>query len=174
LTERARESSLTERGREATPTDRPRERRWWPFVAPVVLAALAISLLLPAGRHQWALSLFRQPTSYTALSFNHASALPARAVKNAPLRISFDIANHEGRAVRYRYVVSQTSAGEASTFRMLGESAKSVASGTTWSVTTSIRPSCTRSPCRVEVALPGHPETIDFLLTLTAGKRVSG
>jgi hypothetical protein len=169
LTERAREA--TERGREATPTDHPRERRWWIFVAPVVLIAVGISLLLPAGRHQWALSLFRQPTNYTALSFDRAWALPSRAAKNAPLSISFDIANHEGRAVRYRYVVSETSAGEAGTYQALGESARTVASGGTWSVSTSIRLSCTRSPCRVEVALPGHPETIDFLLTVTARKR---
>jgi hypothetical protein len=151
-----------------------RHRRWWPFVAPIVLVAVAVSLLTPAGRHQWALSLFRQPTYYTALSFNKAWALPATAAWDAPLSVSFSVANHEGRAVRYRYVLTETAGGGSGRPTTLKQSAKLVPAGSTWTVSTSVRPTCASSTCRVEVSLPGHPETIDFLLDLTFGPPAGG
>lgn len=146
-------------------------RRWWPVLVPLAVLAIGVSLLLPAGRHQWALSLFRQPMRYTALSFNKAWALPTTAVINEPIAISFTIGNQEGRAMDYRYGIIESAGGISHT---LGESTRIVAAGATWIVSTVIRPTCATSPCRVEVWLPGHPETIDFLVTLRAGRKKHG
>jgi hypothetical protein len=147
-------------------TERTRERRWWPVVAPLALIAIAASLIFPAGRHQWALSLFRQPTRYTSLSFDRASNLPSTAPAGAPLTFSFSVGNHEGRAVTYRYLISEGSSGKEET--VVEQSTRMIASGATWTVSTSVAARCTGSPCRVQVSLPGHPEIIDFLVTLTA------
>jgi hypothetical protein len=162
-------------------------------VTTLTLLAVGGSLLSPSGRHQWALSLFRQPTPYTVLAFSRPAALPATAVVNEPVGISFTVANHEGHAARYRYVLSVGSvfsagshgagshaagshgagshgAGSGRT-RVLGSSARTVPDGATWTVSTAVRPTCGISPCRLEVSLPGYPETIDFLVTLrTAGR----
>jgi hypothetical protein len=146
-------------------TERTRERRWWPVVAPLALLAIAASLILPAGRHQWALSLFRQPTSYTSLSFDKPADLPTTAATGALLTFSFSVGNHEGRAVTYRYLISEGPSGKEAAVR---QSTKIIASGATWTVSTSVPARCTGSPCRVQVSLPGHPEVIDFLVTLTA------
>ena len=131
---------------------------------PLALLAILVSLLVPAGRHQWALSLIRQPTPYTALFFNKASALPVSAVRDRPMALSFSIANHEGKAITYRYVVSQEAAGKS---QVLAQASRGVNVNTTWSVSAQVTPSCRSSPCRLTVSLPGHPETIDLLLTIS-------
>jgi hypothetical protein len=141
----------------------PGARRWWPVLTPLAVLAVGVSLLSPAGRHEWALTLFRQPTRYTVLSFNHAAALPATAAIGEPITVSFTVGNEEGRAADYRYVIS--AAGGRSS-RVLGESARTVADGATWTVTTAVRPACGAARCRIEVSLPGHPETIDFLVAV--------
>jgi hypothetical protein len=142
---------------------KPAARRWWPILTPLALLAAGASLLSPAGRQQWALSLFRQPARYTVLSFTHASALPPAALTNEPITVSFMVSNHEGHVVDYRYVLT---AGGRGGSHIVGESTRSVAAGAAWIVSTSVRPRCD-SPCRIEVSLPGHPETIDFLVTIT-------
>jgi hypothetical protein len=154
-----------------TSTEPTVERRWWPVVAPLAIVAIAISLILPAGRHQWALSLFRQPTEYTSLSFNKAWALPRTAVRGSPVSFSFSVANHEGRAVTYRYLVTE---GQTDKGQTVGQTTKVVASGATWTVSTSVPVVCGSSPCRVQVSLSGHPEIIDFLLTVTAQRAGHG
>jgi hypothetical protein len=159
-------TSLSQRSTEQT-----RERRWWPVAAPLALVAVAVSLILPAGRHQWALSLFRQPTHFTSLSFDKAWALPGTATRGAPVLFTFSVGNHEGRAVTYRYLITEGPSGRAQT---VAQSARVVAPGATWKVSTSVRAVCASSPCRVEVSLRGFPETIDFLLTVTAKRAASG
>jgi len=139
-------------------------RRWWPIVTVFAALAVGVSLLIPAGRHQWALSLIRQPTRYTTLSFNKAWALPATAAFNEPIRISFTISNQEGRSLDYQYVLTQSDGRVSQT---LGKSARMVAAGGTWTVTAVIRPTCAASSCRVEVSLPGHPEKIGFFVALS-------
>lgn len=128
------------------------------------LAALAIgaSLLLPAGRHQWALSLIRQPTPYTVLFFNKPAALPTTVAINQPITVSFTVGNYEGRLMDFRYVLSASSVRSS---HILGESTRSIAAGAMWTVTRTLRPRCDTSPCRIEISLPGHPETIDFLVS---------
>jgi len=159
---------------EARATDgtgrRPKSRasRWWLAATVLTAVAAGISLLTPVGRHQWALSLFRQPTPYTVLSFTKPTALPATAVRNRPLRFSFTVGNHEGRAEDYRYVLSASS-GRGS--RVLGISARTVTAGAAWTVSAAVRPACRASPCRIQVSLPGHRETIDFLVSLAGPER---
>ncbi len=96
----------------------PGARRWWPILSPLAVVAAGASLLWPSGRHQWAVSLLRQPARYTVLSFSDAAALPAAAVIDKPITVSFTVGNHEGRAVDYRYILS-AAGGERS--RVLGE-----------------------------------------------------
>lgn len=141
----------------------PPTRRWWPVVLPLALVVIAVSVYLPAGRHQWALALIRQPAHYTILQFSQGTDLPAQSVINRPVSVSFAIGNREGHAVTYRYVLTQSPSSAVS---VLGQSGKTVARGSAWNVTTTIRPSCPASPCRIQVSLPGHPEKIDFLVRL--------
>jgi hypothetical protein len=118
---------------------------------------------VPAGRHQWALALIRQPTPYTALWFDNAAALPTAAVSGRQMTVSFSVANHEGKVVAYRYLISEEAGGKS---QLLAEASRAVSANRTWAVSAQIRPSCRSSPCRLTVSLPGHPETIDLLLTI--------
>jgi hypothetical protein len=140
----------------------PGARRWWPTVTGLVALAVGASLLLPAGRHQWALSLIRQPTPYTVLFFNKPAALPTTDAIDKQITVSFTVGNHEGRLMDFRYVLSVSSGRDS---RILEESTRPIAPGAMWTVTRRFRPRCSISPCRIEVSLPGHPETIDFLLS---------
>jgi D-inositol-3-phosphate glycosyltransferase len=141
-------------------------RRWrWPAVIGLAALAAASSLLFPAARHQWAVSLARQPARYTALFFDHAGALPSRLPAHQPVRLSFTIENHEGRAEQYTYRLTTGSGRGQLT---LGESTRAVPAGASWTVSARIRPECGGPSCRVRVSLPGHPETIDVLLTPAA------
>ncbi len=135
---------------------------------PLAVLAIGLSLVSPAGRHQWALSLFRQPTDDTVLFFDKAWALPTTAPVRTPLAVSFTIGNNEGRAENYRYIL--TVSGGSHT-RILEESARVVDAGQSWTVSTMIRPACDAARCRVEVSLAGHPETIDFLVTSPGNTR---
>ena len=134
--------------------------RAWPAAGVALVLGVAVSLLSPAGRHQWALSLIRQPSRYTALSFNRPADLPRMIDRFQSVTVSFAVGNHEGRATTYRYVVSAASRQRT---RQLALAQAVVASGATWYVTIKVRPRCAASPCRVVVSLPGHPEVIDFL-----------
>jgi hypothetical protein len=139
-------------------------RRWWPVVTVGAAILIAVSLISPAGRHQWALSVFRQPTRYTTLAFKYAWLLPARAKHYQRIPVFFTIGNQEGKALRYRYIMRQT---DGHSTRQLSQASAVVAAGATWTVDTSVRPYCNFQPCRVEVLLPGHPEHIDFLVFLS-------
>jgi uncharacterized membrane protein len=141
----------------------PPTRRWWPVLLPLVLLAIVASVYLPSGRHQWALSLIRQPTPFTVLAFNKATSLPTQTAINQPVTVSFAIGNREGRTETYRYLLTQSPSQKASVLR---QATKSVGAGATWNVTTTVRPSCQSSPCRIQVSLPGHPEKVNFLVSL--------
>ncbi len=145
--------------------EEPRGLRWWLVIAPIAGVALAASLILPAGRHEWALSIFRQPTPYTALSFDRAWALPTVIATGKPLSVTFVINNQEGRTLLYRYVVTETSPGLSAT---LVQATTSIEAGRSSTVKVVIRPTCLASPCRIQVSLPGKPEKIDFLTTVGA------
>jgi hypothetical protein len=140
--------------------------RWPPAIAATAAILLGVSVLVPAGRHQWELSLFRQPARYTALGFKYAWLLPSTSTVRARIPVFFTISNEEGRTVRYRYELRQVDPlGNSQT---LSTGTSVVASGASGTVDTSARPYCSLSPCSVEVVLPGYPETIDFLVVLKA------
>lgn len=138
-------------------------RRWWPVLGPLALLAIGISLAIPAGRHQWAVSIFRQPTPYTELAFDDAANLPKTASPNKPINVSFSIENNEGETVDYHYVVSESPAGKS---KVLASGVKTITTGTASTIPVTVRPACPSSPCKVEVSLPGYPEKIDFLVNL--------
>jgi hypothetical protein len=121
---------------------------------------------MPAGRHQWALAFVRQPTHTTTLAFEHPATLPSSAVSGAPVALAFTVANQEGRDLRYRYVVTSGSEGQAPA--VLEQGVVAVPSGARRSVSVRVVPRCSAFPCRVQVALPGPAETIDVRLDLHA------
>lgn len=146
------------------------ERRWWPALGAIAAVALAVSLLLPAGRHQWALSIFRQPIRYTALAFDDAAELPTTATSGSAIPISFTIGNQEGRTLTYRYVVRE--ADPLSFSRTMATAARTLGPGRTWTVSVNVKLICSLvPPCRIQVAVPGHAERIDFLVILKHAER---
>jgi Protein of unknown function (DUF1616) len=150
------------------PESTDRGHRWWPIGA-VVLVVAAASLAFPAARHQWALSFVRQPTHYTALSFVDAAHLPTTTTVGTPVHLSFTVANNEGKAVSYPYVVtsSGTKDGQTTTAQtILHRSTITIPSGAQRSASISVVPVCSTSVCRVTVALPGHGESINALLNV--------
>jgi Protein of unknown function (DUF1616) len=140
--------------------------RWWPAAVVVLLVAL-LSLAIPTVRHQWALSFVRQPTHYTALSFDGAADLPTTITAGSAVNLSFSIANNEGRNVDYPVVVTSagTKAGTLTTASsVLHRSTVTVPAGGQRSTSVSVVPVCSTQVCRVTVTLPGHGESIDVLL----------
>jgi hypothetical protein len=137
-------------------------RRWWPVLTFLLVVAIGISLLFPGARHQWAVSILRQPTRYTVLYFDHPASLPHEARVSQTVRFSFTIVNDEGHPVDYRYVVGNVvgtgdpTEREVSTTRISARGARSIS--------VSLRPACAASPCRIQVSLAGYPETIAFLV----------
>jgi hypothetical protein len=127
-------------------------------VTVLLVVAIGISLSFPAGRHQWAVSILRQPTRYTVLYFDHPASLPHQAKVSQTIRFSFTIVNHEGRSVDYRYIVGTDDPTEREV------STTSISANRGRSISVSVRPACAVSPCRVEISLAGYPESIDFLL----------
>ncbi len=141
-------------------------RRWRTIAVALGVAAIGMSLLVPSARHQWALSVFRQPARYTAISFDAPAKLPAAAFWNQAIPISFTVTNQQGRATTYRYVLSENGDGHS---RVIGGASRMVAPGASWDVSTTVRPTCSTSPCQVKISLPGHPETLDFNVNLQPG-----
>ena len=139
-------------------------RRWWPFIVAAIAVLVGVSLLLPAGRHQWALSFIRQPTHYTTLSFQDAADLPSTIAAGDPVHLSFTVANHEGQRIRYPFVVTSADVGTVHARTVLQRATLSVPDGGQRTASVTVRPVCTSSSCQVQVSLPGHPETIDVLV----------
>ncbi|MGO9333417.1 MAG: hypothetical protein ACLQCU_05080 [Acidimicrobiales bacterium] len=129
----------------------------------VVVVAIAISLLLPVGRHQWAESLIRQPSPYTTLAFEDPSGLPAVLVAGHPISFTFWVGNHELRDATYRYLV--TSSPSKKVFYAGGT--LTVPMGRSRSVKVSDDPECSGSPCQISVVLVDYAEKIAFNVRLT-------
>jgi hypothetical protein len=155
---------MTRAAQREQPPEEPREPPrwgWWLCGAGLVAVILiGASMLSPYARHQLALSLFRQSTQYTQLGFTNAPALPATGVRGKAINISFAITNDEGKQMSYDYVVSS---GSGAKLESLASSSRTVASGATWDVNTTVVPKCTATACRVQVSLPQQDESIDFI-----------
>ena len=138
-----------------------RHRRWWPTLTVLLVVAIGISLSFPAGRHQWDISILRQPTRYTVLYFDHPASLPHQVQASQTIAFSFTIVNNEGRSVDYRYMV-RTSPTDDPTQQEV--STATIPATRAESISVSLRPACAASPCRIQVSLAGYPETIAFLV----------
>jgi hypothetical protein len=141
-------------------------RRWWPFVLAALAVLVGVSLLVPAGRHQWAISLIRQPTPYTALSFRDAAGLPHDIDAGARVHLSFTVANHEGRSMKYAYVLSSTNLVGDHASKTLLRATLTVPDGGQGTESVTVRPGCASSSCQLQVSLPGRPEAIDVILNV--------
>jgi Protein of unknown function (DUF1616) len=138
-------------------------RPWWPFVLAGIVVLAGVSLLIPAARHQWALSIIRQPDHYTALSFRDPGGLPHSIEAGARVHLTFTVANHEGRHMEYTYQLSSANRVDAHQ-KVLRRATLAVPKGGQRTESVTVRPACASSTCRVQVSLPGHHETIDVLL----------
>ena len=144
------------------------KRAWLPILTVLIFLGVCLTLITPGGRHQWAESLFRQPTRYTALYFNRPDSLPRVATKDRMMYLQFTIRNYEGSVVPYRYVITATGHGVR---RVLQRSTRIIPNGRSWNVATVVRARCAGSPCRIEVSLPEHRETIDFVISLKSARK---
>jgi hypothetical protein len=144
----------------------PVRRHRWPFVLVALVVLIGLTLVSPAGRHQWALSFSRQPTPYTALSFQDAASLPHNVKSGTPVHLTFTVANHEGHSVDYPLVLSSANVSNNGTMKALHHSSLTIPSGGQRTVSVAVRPVCTHRACEVQVSLPGHPEKIDVILNL--------
>jgi hypothetical protein len=144
--------------------ERPRWDFWLLGAGLLAIAFAAASFVSPWVRHEWTLSLQRQPTPYTQLGFTDAANLPVAGVPGDSIPISFVITNDEGRQVSYRYVVAS---GSGTKLTALSSGTRVLAAGASWGVGIAIVPKCaaTATSCRVQVSLPEQNESIDFILT---------
>jgi hypothetical protein len=167
IAEDSLEQSVTANDSGGAGTPERTGRPWWPFVAGAGAIFLAVSLLTPAGRHQWAVSIVRQPTRYTTLSFRHAAALPHDVNAGARVHLSFTVANHEGRRMHYPYLVSITAnPADDQAANVLRRASLTVPAGGQRTESVTVKPRCANASCRLQVSLPGHPETIDAILNV--------
>jgi hypothetical protein len=141
---------------------RRRGRWFWLLAFPVLVIGLTFASA--AGRHQWALSFIRQPTPYTTLSFQDAAGLPTTVTVGARVHLSFTVANQEGRPMDYAVVMSSANLGDTHARTVLRRTTLAVPAAGQRTTSVAVRPVCTASPCELQVALPGHPETIDVVL----------
>ncbi len=141
-------------------------RRLWPVVAPLAVAAVAVSLVLPGSRHQWAESVIQQPSSYSAVAFVAPSELPATVVSGQPLEFTFTVENHESERLRYPYFL--LASPTANKDGIVGGGSVVVPAGESRNVNVSVDPKCSGSPCRITVGLAGRGgEAVDFNFTVT-------
>jgi len=129
----------------------------------LVVVAIAVSLLLPVGRHQWAESLIRQPSPYTTLAFENPTALPTVLVAGHPVSFTFLVGNHETRDATYRYLVTCSPSKKA----FYAGGTVTVPMDRSRSVKVSDDPECSGSPCQISVVLVDYAETIAFNVRLT-------
>jgi hypothetical protein len=150
----------------AAPVVVRRRRRRWPLLLAVLAVLMGLTLVSPSGRHQWAVSLIRQPTPYTTLSFQDAAGLPHNVESGAPVHLTFTVANHEGRLTDYPVVLSSANADGAGAATALLRTTVTIPSGGQRTMSVSVRPACKTSACELQVSLPGQAETIDVVLAM--------
>jgi hypothetical protein len=140
----------------------PRWDFWLLGAGLLAIALAAASFLSPWVRHEWTLSLQRQPTPYTQLGFTNAASLPVTGVRGKGIPVSFIITNDEGRQVSYRYVVAS---GSGTKLTAISSGTTVLAAGHSWGVDIVVVPQCAAASCRVQISLPEQNESLDFMLT---------
>jgi hypothetical protein len=140
----------------------PDVRHVWPWL---ILAALCVTVVglgfaYPREiRHQLAISFSRQPTPYTELYFTNPQTIPTFLSVSRPDSCSFTIANHEGRARTYSYVVTLSSSQGTST---VGSGTIGVEDGGAATRLVEVGPAKPGRAYTVTVKLLGRSETIHF------------
>lgn len=145
--------------------ERPRWDFWLLGTGLLAIVLAAASFLSPWVRHEWSLSVQRQPTHRTQLGFTNAANLPATGVRGKGIPVSFNITNDEGKPVSYRYVVAS---GSGTALTEISSGTTDIASGQSLGVRIVVVPKCAAASCRVQVSLPEQNESIDFMLTYPA------
>jgi O-antigen/teichoic acid export membrane protein len=138
-------------------------RRWWPFIAVAAALLVGASLATPAGRHQWDVSIFRQPTHYTTLSFEDAAHLPSTVVAGRSVQLVFAVGNNEGKRLAYAYVVTSANAAGGDV-KVVEHATVTVPSGRVQAVAVRAAPVCASSSCRLTIRLPKQSESINALI----------
>jgi hypothetical protein len=131
-------------------------------VVPLAIAAVVASIVLPAGRHQWAESLVRQRSTYTALAFVNPTALPLEISSGQQVSFAFSVANEESSGIRYRYLVTSSP-----TKQIIGGGSLRIPTGGTGVVHMSVLPRCASSPCRISIDLVDYSESVGFNVRVT-------
>ena len=139
----------------------PRRLLGWIAVVVICIAAAGLVRAFPHQiAHQIAISVTRQPASYTALYFSNPQALPASLSLSRPNLCKFTIFNHEGHDAIYPYVVTLTSSHGAKTIAQdhidVGDNKKAT-------MVINIVPPRRATKYVVTVTLQGRPETIHFV-----------
>lgn len=94
-------------GNESRRWDRRRRAGITVGLAVLLLLLVAIAAAFPRQlKHQWELSVVRQPTPYTQLYFTAPASIPSVLAAGQQNTFDFTIENDEGRAYRYTYVVT--------------------------------------------------------------------
>ena len=145
--------------------DPPRWDIWLLGTGLLAIALAAASFLSPWVRHEWSLSLQRQPTPNTGLGFTNVASLPATGVPGKGIPVSFTITNDEGRQVSYRYVVAS---GSGTTLTTISSGTTDIAAGQSLGVRIVVVPKCAAASCLVQVSLPDQNESIYLRLTYPA------
>ncbi len=99
----------TRRGDRREDTREDTRRRAGITVGLAVLLLLVVAIVAAFPRqikHQWELSVVRQPTPYTQLYFTAPASIPRVLAVGQQNTFDFTIENDEGRASRYTYVVT--------------------------------------------------------------------
>ena len=142
--------------------DPPRWDFWLLGTGLLAIALAAASFLSPWVRHEWSLSVQRQPILSTQLAFTNAASQPATGVPGKGVPVSFTITNDEGRQVSYRYVVAS---GSGTKLTAISSGTTVVAAGQSSGVDLVVVPKCAAASCRVQISLPEQNESIYFMLT---------
>jgi len=152
-------------------SQRARIRRFWIVLIAFVVIGIAGSTISPTIRHQWALSLIRQPTRYTLLYFDHPASLPNEVTEGQSISFSFTIGNEQGRSVIYRYDIGVTPANDPQSQL---HSMTVLANGAMRSIPVKLRPLCMSTPCQIRVSLPAHHQSIHFIVKFNGTTKEPG
>jgi hypothetical protein len=127
-----------------------------------VVGLTAFAWRSPAVRRQISLSVTRQPTPFTELSFMDHTNLPAFLSTSYTNEFAFTIGNHEGKAVSYPYVVTAKSSHGTTA---LATGTVNVDSGRSVRVPVSFLAPEPATQYVITVQLSGRPQLLHFAAT---------
>lgn len=122
---------------------------------------------MPFGRHQWAESLIRQPSSYSTLAFADPAGLPTGVVSGETITFTFTVGNNESHNLVYRYLLASSPSKVTAFGGSFGGGSVAVPKNGSRRVRVSADPKCAGSPCRISVDLVNPVEVVDFNVQVT-------